>query len=103
MPLMLQVAHGVHHTSTTVNPGQRRELGLEHGRREERKPTKFKLLQDHQHHNSNNHQQSTEIQPSQDLQQQYSYNQPLQDLQQQLQLQINYFKTISSSLLTNST
>ena len=100
---MLQAAHRVHHTNTTVHPGRCKELGPEHGRREERKSTKFKLLQDNQHHNSNNHQQSTEIQPSQDLQQQYSYNQPLQNLQQQLQLKINYFKTISSSLLTNST
>ena len=48
------------------------------------KTAKLKLFQDHQHHNSNNHQQSTEIQLSEDLQQQYSYNQPSQDHLQQI-------------------
>ena len=49
-----------------------------------KKQQKLKLFQDHQDHNSNNHQQSTEIQLSQDLQQQYSYNQPSQDHLQQI-------------------
>ena len=68
---MLQVAHGVstpHSTSQSmqgVRSRARKEL--------EEKRAKLKLFQDHQHHNSNNHQQSTEIQLSQDLQQQYSY------------------------------
>ena len=62
-----------------VHPGQCRVVGPERAEEVRReKTTQNHSLQDHQHHyNSNNHQQSTD-------------NQPLQDLQQQIQLQLTF-------------